>query len=134
MKIVTNHTFEYEAVGKDDPGYVECRVHFDYTPGTPESGRYNCPPENYDPGSGAEIAFDYAEREVETDGKKVWNRLKTAEWLDEHCQAWLAAQDESDLENDLPDLSGPDPDDERDRQIDREMTERERPSDERGRG
>ena len=116
------HTFEYEAVGKDDPGYVECRVHFDYTPGTPETGRgYMADPARYDPGSGCEIAFDYAEREVEVDGKKVWNRLKTGEWLDEHCQAWLAKQDESDLENDLPD---PNPDRGREDAHERRMMER----------
>lgn len=124
-KVVTHHTFEYETVGKDDPGYVECRVHFDYTPGTPESGRHNCPPENYDPGSGAEIAFDYAEYEMHGH-KGFWRKLIPGEWLDEHCKAWLAKQDESDLENDLPDPGGPDPDDERDQRIDRELTERER--------
>lgn len=124
LKCTTSHTFEYEAVGKDDPGFVECRIHFDYTPGSPESGRYGAP-ENYDPGGGCEIAYDYAEREVTNAyGKKSFETLMRGEWLDEHCREWLEKQDESDLENDLPD-NRPDPDRMREDREDRRQMERE---------
>lgn len=97
------HTFEYDGVGKDDPGYVELRIYFDFTPDTPETGRgYMADPAKYDPGSGHEVDYEWAEREVERNGKKVFERLKSGEWLDEHCQAWLAKQEESDLIEGVP--------------------------------
>ena len=119
------YTFEYEAIGKDDPGCVECRIHYEFTPGSPEVGRFG-PVEGYDPGSGPEVGYDYAEREVTKDGKTTWNRLKTGEWLDEQCRAYLAHQEPSEL---VDDDEGPDPDDARDARIDRELTERDSPRD-----
>jgi hypothetical protein len=101
-----NYTFEYEPANEDDPGYVECRINFEYTVGTPETGRgYMADPANYDPGSRCEIAYDYAEIEVERNGKKVFERLKTGEWLDQHCRARLASWDESDLESAMGEMS-----------------------------
>lgn len=96
------HTFEYDGYSKD-PGFVELCIHYTFTPGTPETGLgYMADPARYDPGSGCEADYDHAEREVETDGKKVWQRLKTGEWLDEWCQSWLASRDEADLIEGLP--------------------------------
>lgn len=118
------HTFEYDAIGKDDPGYIELQVHFTFYPGTPETGRYSGPPENYDPGSAHEVEYEWAEREVERGGKKVFERLKTGEWLDEHCQAWLASRDEDDLTQGLPCL---DPDAQRDDRDERRAMAREMP-------
>lgn len=113
-------TFEYEAYGKDNPGFVECQIHYNYTPGSPETGRYSGPPENYDPGSAYEVEYLYAEREVERDGKKVFERLKTGEFLDEQCVKYLDSREECDL---IDDDDGPDADDCRDEMRDRMMTE-----------
>lgn len=114
-KCQLSYTFEYDGYGAD-PGFVECRVNYFFAAGTPETGRFGSP-ENYDPGSGPEVDYDYAEREVEVDGKKVWNRLKTGEWLDEQCQRWLASRDESDLCDGLPNGDERDLDDARDEMI-----------------
>lgn len=126
QKGMLSFTFEYEAVGKDDPGSIELQVHFNFTPGTPETGRYSGPPENYDPGSGHEVEYLHAAREAWEDGtKQVWRRLKTGEWLDEHCQAWLASRDEADLTEGLPDGGEPDPDRQREDREERRQMERE---------
>lgn len=106
---IIHHTFEYDAP-KGDPGSIELRIHYEFTPGTPESGRFG-PPENYDPGGGHEASYVYAEREAWVDGtRKVWNRLKGGEWLDEFCQHWLSTREASDLIEGLPDGGEPDPD------------------------
>lgn len=122
-KCTLPYTFEYDGRG-GDPGFVELQVHYFFAAGTPETGRFGAP-ENYDPGSGPETDYDYAEREVEVDGKKVWERLKPGEWLDEQCKRWLATRDESDLIEGLPSGGERDPDDARDAMIERRMMERE---------
>lgn len=95
-------TFEYDGYS-GDPGYVELTVHFGFNPGTPETGRYSGPPENYDPGSPHEAWFDYAEREhTDPGGNKHWVRLMQGEWLEEWCQSWLASRDQADLFEGLP--------------------------------
>lgn len=106
IKSSISFTFEYEAYAKDDPGFVECTIHYNYLPGTPETGRYSGPPENYDPGSAHEVDYLRAEREVERDGKKVWLPIADDEFLGEQCQRYLASRDE----DDLAEGSGPDPD------------------------
>lgn len=45
---------EYSTPFETDAGQ-EVLVTFEFTPGTPETGAYNCPPEDYDPGSGPEL-------------------------------------------------------------------------------
>lgn len=102
IKAEIGHTFEYDAPA-GDPGFIELRIHFDFTPGTPETGRgYLADPAHYDPGSGHEVDYDYAEREVTIDGKKVFQRLKTGEWLDEFCQHWLSTRDADDFNECVP--------------------------------
>jgi hypothetical protein len=115
------YTFEYAGYG-NDPGFVELEITFGYTPGQPESGRFG-PPENYDPGSGHEVWFEYAEIEVERDGKKVWERLMPGEWLEGQCRAWLETRDEDDLVEGLP-CREPDYDRAYDEARDRRMWER----------
>lgn len=128
MKGILNYTFEYDGRG-DGPGFVELQIHYNFTAATPEHHSYN--PENYDPGSGHEVEYLYAEREHWQDGtKQVWNRLKTDEWLDEQCRNYLETRDESDLIEGLPNGGERDPDDDRDDRIERDRMERERPSDE----
>lgn len=119
-----SHTFEYDGYG-GDPGSIELRINYNFTPGTPETGRYSGPPENYDPGSPHEVEYLYAQREIERDGKKSFQRMKTGEWLDGWCQSWLASREECDLIEGLPNGGERDPDDARDAEIDRRLTERE---------
>jgi len=122
-KGMLSHTFEYDGYN-GDPGHIELRIHYNFTPGTPEAGRgYLADPALYDPGSGHEVEYLYAQREVEIDGKKTFQRLKTMEWLDEWCRSFLASRDADDLMEGIP--SGPDPDDARDAEIDRRLTEKE---------
>lgn len=123
MRGIISYTFEYDGRG-DDPGCVELQIHYDFTPGTPGTGR-GVSLENYDPGSGHEVDYDHAEREVEKDGKKVWNRLKTGEWLDEQCRNYLETREEDDLIEGLPNGGERDPDDDRDDRIERDRMERE---------
>lgn len=104
VKGMLRYTFEYEGVGEDDLGYFECRVHYDFTPGTPETGRgYMADPARYDPGSGHEVDYEYAERDVGIGGQTIWQRLMPGEWLDGHCRAWLAEREECDLIEGTPD-------------------------------
>lgn len=129
LKGMLPHTFEYDAP-KDDPGCVELRIHFNFTPGTPETGRYSGPPENYDPGSGHEVEYLYAEREVVRADKyqnprTVFERLKSDEWLDEYCQSWLASREAVDLLEGLPDGGEPDPDRQREDREERRQMEHE---------
>ena len=108
--------FEYDGYG-GDPGHIEIRIHYNFTPGIPETGRgYLADPALYDPGSGHEVEYLYAQREVHEDGKKVFRRLIYDEWLDGWCQTFLASRDADDLMEGVP--SGPDPDDARDRMMD----------------
>jgi hypothetical protein len=120
IKSLLAFTFEYEAYG-DDPGFVELAIHFNFTPGTPETGRFG-PPENYDPGSGHEVEYLRAEREcVDANGTKHWVAIPSGDFLDEQCQKYLASRDEDDLLSALPER---DPDDERDARRDMRLMER----------
>jgi hypothetical protein len=93
-------TFEYES-GANDPGFVELVITYGFNPGTPETDRYGSP-ERYDPGSGHEVWFEFAERETERDGKKVFERLMPGEWLEGQCRTWLESREECDLIEGLP--------------------------------
>lgn len=98
IKSFLEHTFEY-VDWNGDSDTVECRVHFTYHRGFPAVyyGDNACPA---DP---PEIEFDYAEREHWQDGTtRVWNRLKTGEWLEEHCAAWMASRDVDEFVRVLP--------------------------------
>ncbi len=119
-------TFEYEAYAKDDRGFVECRITYNFHPGSPETGRYSGPPENYDPAH--EVEYLYAEREViGAGGGKHWSRLHPGEFLDEQCQAYLHAREKCDLIEGLPNGGDPDPDATRDAREDRRLMERDEP-------
>jgi len=120
------YTFEYEPAGKGAPGYVELQIHYFFNPSTPETGRYGSP-ESYDPGSGHEADYDYAEREIERDGKKIFERLMAGEWLDGQCIRYFASREECDLIEGLPNAVERDPDDDRDERIERDRMERETP-------
>jgi len=101
IKAEISHSFEYDGYG-DDPGFVELRIHFLFTPGTPESGRFGLP-ENYDPGSGHEVDYDYAEREhTDLGGNKHWIRVQQGEWLDGYCRHWLSTRDADDFNECIP--------------------------------
>lgn len=126
IKSFIEHTFEY-VDWNGDSDTVECRVHFTYRRGSPAIlwG------DNAHPGDPPEVEFDYAEREHWVDGtKRVWNRLKTGEWLEEHCSAWFHAKDLGDIENAALADNEPDSDRGREDRIERRREERERPSDE----
>ncbi|HXJ61924.1 MAG TPA: hypothetical protein VNU68_35240 [Verrucomicrobiae bacterium] len=103
IKTFLDTTFEYDAPA-GDPGFVELRIHFDFTPGTPETGRgYLADPARYDPGSGHEVDYDYAEREhTDPGGNKHWIRIQQGEWLDEFCQHWLSTRDADDFNECIP--------------------------------
>lgn len=45
---------EYSTAFETEHG-EEVLVTFEWTAGTPETGTHNCPPEDYDPGSGPEL-------------------------------------------------------------------------------
>lgn len=128
MKGILNYTFEYDGRG-DDPGFVELQIHYNFTPGTPGTGR-GVSLENYDPGSGHEVDYDHAERDVGLGGQTIWQRLMPGEWLDGQCRNYLETREEDDLIEGLPNGGERDPDDDRDDRIDRELMERHRPNDE----
>lgn len=107
-----------EEDGHLDDGYVEVRVYFTGTPGTPPSGQVG-PPENYDPGSAPEIEFNHATMEC-SPGIWVPADSATAEWAERS----LASGEWSHHIDDLFADDGPDPDDARDRIAeDREFAE-----------
>lgn len=90
-----NYTAEFQIIDNYDEDNVltfEVDVSFNYTPGTPESGRLG-PPEYYDPGSGSEVEFDAKDLaffETLKDGRRVrfdpWQGLVQSilEKLDDH--------------------------------------------------
>lgn len=117
------YTFEYDGRGTD-PGFVELQIHYNFTPGSPETGRYGGPPENYDPGSAHEVEYLHAEREVDISGNKSWVKLIPGEWLDILCRNYLETREECDLIEGLPNGGERDPDDERDAVIERWWMER----------
>ena len=56
---MSNHKFatclSFGTDGEADYSEIDVVVTFDFTPGTPEYGRFSGPPENYDPGSPDEV-------------------------------------------------------------------------------
>jgi hypothetical protein len=108
-------TFEFEAYPSRAPNHVECQITYNFWPGSPETGRFGAP-ENYDTGSGHEVEYLYAERDVGVGGQTIWQKLLPGEFLDEQCVKYLESRETDDLVE--PD-DGPDPDDARDALIER---------------
>lgn len=115
--------FEFD--GPDDTD-VEVRIYYTYQRGI--AANVSGPADNWYPAEPHEVEYEYAERQTrdpKQDGKLIWHRLKTNEFLDEQCQAYLASRDEDDLTEGLPDGGEPDPDRQREDREERRQMERE---------
>lgn len=73
----------------DDEG-GELAVRFEWRPGTPETGRFSGPPENYDPGEPDEFTILSAAYVIRGHhvpcGTAMHEDDKLAEWLDENWE------------------------------------------------